>query len=81
VGTTGTEFLAFFFAEMGHKVTGMDLSAGMLKKAKKNEDSLGLKIDFFHGNAENLPFENSYFDLVTNKFLLWTPYLTDAYIS
>jgi len=30
----GTGFLALLFAEMGHKVTGIDLSAGMLKKAK-----------------------------------------------
>lgn len=69
---TGTGFLALLFAEMGHKVTGIDLSTGMLKKAKHNAENMELKIDFFHGDAENLPFENSSFDLVTNKFLLWT---------
>lgn len=68
----GTGFFALLFAEMGHKVTGVDLSAGMLKKAKYNADNMGLKIDFFHRDAEYLPFENSSFDLVTNKFLLWT---------
>ncbi|WP_292372129.1 class I SAM-dependent methyltransferase [Methanosarcina sp. UBA411] len=69
---TGAGFLALLFAEMGHKVTGIDLSTNMLKKAKHNADNMGLKIDFFHGDAENLPFEDSSFDLVTNKFLLWT---------
>jgi ubiquinone/menaquinone biosynthesis C-methylase UbiE len=69
---TGTGFLALLFAEMGHKVTGIDLSSGMLEKAKRNAENMGLEIDFFHGDAENLPFENGSFDLVTNKFLLWT---------
>ncbi len=57
---------------MGHKVTGVDLSLGMLEKAKYNAQNMGLEIDFFHGDAEDLPFEDSSFDLVTNKFLLWT---------
>lgn len=69
---TGTGFLALLFAEIGHKVTGVDLSLGMLEKAKHNAQNMGLEIDFFHGDAEDLPFEDSSFDLVTNKFLLWT---------
>ncbi|MCO5380772.1 MAG: class I SAM-dependent methyltransferase [Methanosarcina barkeri] len=69
---TGAGFLALLFAEMGHKVTGIDLSEGMLERAKHNAQNMGLEIDFFHGDAENLPFEDSSFDLVTNKFLLWT---------
>ena len=50
----------------------VDLSTGMLEKAKQNADNKELEIDFFHGDAENLPFEYNSFDLVTNKFLLWT---------
>lgn len=69
---TGAGFLALLFAEMGHEVTGVDLSLGMLEKAKYNAQKMGLEIDFFHGDAENLPFEDNSFDLVTNKFLLWT---------
>jgi ubiquinone/menaquinone biosynthesis C-methylase UbiE len=69
---TGAGFLALLFAEMGHKVTGVDLSSGMLEKAKHNAERMGLEIDFFHGDAENLPFEDNSFDLVVNKFLLWT---------
>ena len=69
---TGAGFLALLFAEMGHEVTGIDLSTGMLERAKYNAESMGLEIDLFHGDAENLPFENSSFDLVVSKYLLWT---------
>ncbi|MDD4248218.1 MAG: class I SAM-dependent methyltransferase, partial [Methanosarcina sp.] len=69
---TGTGCLALLFAEIGHEVTGIDLSEGMLEKAKHNADNMGLKIDLFHGDAENLPFEDCSFDLVVNKYLLWT---------
>ena len=55
---TGAGFLALLFAEMG-QVTGIDLSVGMLEKAKHNAENMGLKIDFFHGDAENLSFEDS----------------------
>ncbi|WP_440954299.1 class I SAM-dependent methyltransferase [Methanosarcina sp. Mfa9] len=33
---------------------------------------MGLDVDFFHFNAENLPFEDGYFDVVVNRYLLWT---------
>ncbi len=69
---TGPGFLALLFAEMGHEVTAVDISLGMLEKARNNAKSLGIKVDFFHGDAENLPFEDCYFDLVVNKYLLWT---------
>ncbi|KKG13013.1 SAM-dependent methlyltransferase [Methanosarcina sp. 2.H.T.1A.6] len=69
---TGTGFLALLFAEMGHEVTGIDISAGMLEKARSNSDNMGLEIDLFHGDAENLPFEDGHFDLVVSKYLLWT---------
>lgn len=68
----GAGFLALLFAEMGHEVTGVDLSAGMLEKAKHNAENMGLEVDIFYGDAESLPFEDNSFDLVVNKFLLWT---------
>ena len=49
---------------MGHEVTGIDLSASLLEKAKHDAENLWLEIDFFHGDAENLSFEGSSFDLV-----------------
>ncbi|MGP8320263.1 MAG: class I SAM-dependent methyltransferase [Methanosarcinaceae archaeon] len=69
---TGTGFLALLFAEMKHTVVGIDISRGMLEKARQNADKLNLTVDFMHGDAENLPFEDETFDIVINRHLLWT---------
>ncbi|HIE31073.1 MAG TPA: class I SAM-dependent methyltransferase [Methanosarcinales archaeon] len=69
---TGTGFLALIFAEMGHKVTGIDISRCMLEKSRNKADKLRLAVDFMHGDAENLPFEDETFDIVVNRYLLWT---------
>lgn len=69
---TGTGFLALIFAEMGHTVTGVDISRHMLEKSRDNADKMSLDVDFMHGDAENLPFEDETFDIVINRHLLWT---------
>ena len=69
---TGTGFLALLFAEMEHSVTGIDISKGMLEKARHNAGELKLTVDFMHCDAENLPFEDGTFDVVINRHLLWT---------
>lgn len=68
----GTGFLALLFSEMGHSVTGIDISKGMLEKARHNAGKMGLSIDLMHADAENLPFEDEIFDIVINRHLLWT---------
>jgi ubiquinone/menaquinone biosynthesis C-methylase UbiE len=68
----GTGFLSLILAELGHEVVGIDLSEGMLSKARKKSDNLGLDIEFMIGDAENLPFEDVSFDAVINRHLLWT---------
>ncbi|RZN36120.1 MAG: class I SAM-dependent methyltransferase [Methanosarcinales archaeon] len=69
---TGTGFLALIFAEMGHNVTGIDISKHMLEKSRNNASKLGLTLNLMHGDAENLPFEDETFDIVINRYLLWT---------
>ncbi len=69
---TGTGFLALLLAEMGHNVTGIDISRRMLEKSRQNADTMNLSIDFMHGDAERLPFEDETFDIVVNRNLLWT---------
>jgi ubiquinone/menaquinone biosynthesis C-methylase UbiE len=69
---TGTGFLALLFAELGHSVTGIDISNCMLEKSRCNADRLKLTVDFMHGDAENLPFDDGSFDIVMNRYLLWT---------
>ncbi|UXM85293.1 class I SAM-dependent methyltransferase [Methanococcus aeolicus] len=68
----GTGFLSLILAELGHEVVGIDLSEGMLSKARKKADNLGLDIEFMIGDAENLPFKDVSFDAVINRHLLWT---------
>ena len=40
-------------AKRGYKVTGVDLSSGMLKEARKKADDAGVQVQFEHGDATN----------------------------
>ncbi len=68
----GTGVLSLLLAEIGHNVTGIDLSNGMLGKAKEKADTQNLRAEFRIGDAENLSFEDETFDAVINRHLLWT---------
>lgn len=58
----GTGKDCIYFASHGYEVYGIDLSRGMLEKAKKNSENKNLKINFSIGNMKSLVFPNSYFD-------------------
>jgi ubiquinone/menaquinone biosynthesis C-methylase UbiE len=68
----GTGELSLLFSEMGHKVTGIDISKNMLKVAKTKAKSLKVDVIFEEGDAENPGYEASSFDIVFNRHLLWT---------
>jgi ubiquinone/menaquinone biosynthesis C-methylase UbiE len=68
---TGRGFLASILAEMGHDVTGVDLSCGMLKFAIEGCSFDGAP-GFCLGDAERLPFSDQSFDLLVSRHLLWT---------
>jgi len=44
----------------GYQVTGVDLSESQIKRAKEKADEQKLKIDFFQGDARNLPFDEEF---------------------
>jgi demethylmenaquinone methyltransferase/2-methoxy-6-polyprenyl-1,4-benzoquinol methylase len=52
------------------KITGLDLSEGMLEIAKEKiaQKKYSDKIIFLQGDSENLPFENTSFDAITVGF-------------
>lgn len=75
---TGPGIIAILLAEMGHSVTGLDLSSEMLKKARENARRLGLSVEFKQGDAEDIPFEDEFFDVVINRHVLWTMPEPDA---
>jgi ubiquinone/menaquinone biosynthesis C-methylase UbiE len=68
----GTGAMGLLFAEMGHRVTGVDLSEAMMAKARQKADARNLSIDLRTGDAEHLPFDEGSFDVVVNRHLLWT---------
>jgi ubiquinone/menaquinone biosynthesis C-methylase UbiE len=49
---TGTGAMAMVLAEMGHDVTGIDLSEGMLNRAKEKAKQTSLPVEFKIGDAE-----------------------------
>ncbi|MDY6951790.1 MAG: class I SAM-dependent methyltransferase [Thermodesulfobacteriota bacterium] len=58
----GTGRGLFKFLEMGLDVTGLDASPQMLEVARKR---LGHRVDLRQGSAEDLPFEDSSFNIAT----------------
>jgi ubiquinone/menaquinone biosynthesis C-methylase UbiE len=67
---TGTGSLALLIAELGHAVTGVDLSEGMLARARVKAEDAGAAIVFVHGRAEEPPAGP--FDAVVERHVLWT---------
>ena len=67
---TGTGFVARIAAELGHQVTAIDLSVGMLDASPARD--CGLAITFAVGDAVDPPFPERTFDVVVSRSLLWT---------
>jgi len=68
---TGTGDLAIMIAEnTTAKITGLDLSCGMLEMARKKVHKKDLEscIELVQGDSENLPFKDHSFDGVTVSF-------------
>jgi SAM-dependent methyltransferase len=67
---TGTGFVARIAAELGHRVTAIDLSEGMLDASSAGD--CGLAITFAVGDAVDPPFPAGSFDVVVSRSVLWT---------
>lgn len=68
---TGTGDLAIALAAVQpEKITGIDISEGMLEKGRQKirEQSLSNVIELEYGDSENIHFENEQFDAVTVAF-------------
>lgn len=77
----GTGVISLILAEMGHNVTGIDFSEGMVEKAKEKANSLNLHVEFKPGDAEDLQFDDASYDAVINRHLLWALPNPDRAIS
>ena len=68
---TGTGDLALLaHKRLGCKVTGVDISIGMLEVAEKKIKERGVEesVKVVEGDSENLPFDDSFFDAVMVAF-------------
>jgi SAM-dependent methyltransferase len=66
----GTGALSLLAAELGHRVTALDLSPGMLERARAKAEAQGLDVDFVVGAAEEPP--PGPFEAVIERHVLWT---------
>jgi SAM-dependent methyltransferase len=68
---SGTGFLALRFAELGHAVTGIDLSPQMIDRARLKAEQAGQQIDFRVGDATALDCPAETYDLVVARHVIW----------
>ncbi|MDY6846281.1 MAG: class I SAM-dependent methyltransferase [Chloroflexota bacterium] len=66
----GTGRHSMRLAELGYKVTGLDISSDFLKIAVEKSLRLGLSINWINKDMRDIPFENK-FDLVFIMFGAW----------
>jgi SAM-dependent methyltransferase len=66
----GTGFLSLAAARLGHQVTALDLSPGMLDRLRKKAAAGGLSVEIVEGPAEEPP--SGGFDAVIERHLTWT---------
>jgi SAM-dependent methyltransferase len=66
----GTGALSLLAAELGHAVTALDLSQGMLEVARRKAAERGLELSFVVGSAMEPP--SGGFDAVMERHVLWT---------
>ena len=70
----GTQAI-YYAREFGVNVTGIDISADMLRVAKRNvqENRLQHRVNFLQGDSQSLPFEENSFDAVINECAVGIP--------
>ncbi|WP_049923855.1 class I SAM-dependent methyltransferase [Halopiger djelfimassiliensis] len=68
----GTGVVSLLLAAIGHEVTGIDLSDGMLDRARQKARETNGTVEFRTGDAESIPDPANTYDLVTARHLVWT---------
>lgn len=63
----GTGELAMMAAASGAEITGVDLAPNLVETAKRQAAERGLEITFLVGDAEQIPFEDASFDIVSSS--------------
>lgn len=66
----GTGAMALLAAELGYRVTALDLSPAMLERARAKSEARSLTIEFVVGPADDPPAGP--FDAIIERHLVWT---------
>lgn len=69
---TGTGVIALLAADLGHEVTGLDISEAMLERARANGAASGRTVEWMVGDAENVSWARHRYDALISRHLLWT---------
>lgn len=69
---SGTGFLSLQLAELGHRVTGVDIAPQMLMNAERKAGDRGLDVDFRLGDIEELGNDAAIYDLIVGRHVIWT---------
>jgi SAM-dependent methyltransferase len=64
----GTGVVSVTAARIGARVTGLDLTPGLLERARENARIARSEIDWQEGDVENLPFGDADFDVVLSQY-------------
>jgi len=68
----GTGFLSLLLAELGHRVTGIDMAPSMLAQARAKSLARGLTVNFVEADAEAPNLPPASLDLIVERHVLWT---------
>ena len=68
----GPGFFSCILSEMGHKVTGIDSSEGMLSFARANAEKLNVNPTYFIMDINSIDFPDDTFDIVISRNVTWT---------
>lgn len=67
----GTGSLAVLLAEAGHVVSGIDVAAGMITRARAKAAAAGVDAEFEVGDAMAPPLPRATFDVVLARHVVW----------
>ena len=68
----GTGVLTILLAELGHRVTGIDLAPQMLDRARQKARDAGLTVQLRMENAAEIGDPDGSYDLVVARHVVWT---------
>lgn len=69
---TGPGTIAQLWTELGLRTTGVDFSPTMLEAARRSAAARRMTIDFIEADAEQPPFTDERFDVISSRLVLFT---------